>query len=50
MIWVQTVYKGYQQTTKFSASKERVKQPSGSFTFSQAYFIILLKASEKNFK
>ena len=24
LIWVQTVYKGYQQTTKVSASKERV--------------------------
>ena len=25
LIWVQTVCKGYQQTTKFAASKERVK-------------------------
>ena len=25
MIWVQIVYKGYQQTTKDTASKERVK-------------------------
>ena len=25
LIWVQTVYKGYQQTTKVAASKERVK-------------------------
>ena len=26
MIWVQTVCKGYQQTTKFSTSKERVNR------------------------
>ena len=25
LIWVQTVYKGYQQTTNVTASKERVK-------------------------
>ena len=28
LIWVQTVIKGYQQTTKVAASKERVKKQS----------------------
>ena len=30
LMWVQTVCKGYQQTTKVAASKERVKAPGKS--------------------
>ena len=31
LIWVQTVCKGYQQTTKVVVSKERVKKPNDYF-------------------
>ena len=37
LIWVQTVCKGYQQTTKVAANKERVKVPSSQSVLKKKY-------------
>ena len=40
LIWVQTVYKGFQQTTKFAASKERANGPAYEVLVLIAYTLI----------
>ena len=41
LIWVQTVCKGYQQTTKFTASKERVKTTPYNLRHRKLYWSLI---------
>ena len=49
LIWVQTVCKGYQQTTKVAARKERVKTITGYCVYQNIKDQCLLKFGKINY-